>query len=69
MADTDVIITSGYISNGNKNNKYCWLFEINQSVQMLLKINWLLPGSALFRTDTVTQIFLQGCLNFEWTYL
>lgn len=70
--DTDVVITSGYISNGNKKIINIVGYSEIQSnpMQMLLKINWLLPGSALFRTDTVTQDFFAGMPKFlEWTYL
>jgi len=70
--DTDVVITSGFISNGNKKIINIVGFSEIQSnpLQILMKTNWLLPGSALFRTDTVTQDFFEGMPKFlEWTYL
>ncbi|MFC1871278.1 glycosyltransferase [Chloroflexota bacterium] len=70
--DTDVVITSGFISNGNKAIINIVDFSEVQSnpLQMLVKTTWLLPGSALFKTDTVTQDFFEGMPKFlEWTYL
>lgn len=70
--ETDVVITSGFISNGEKKIINIDDFSDFQSnpLQMLLKTNWLLPGSALFRTETITRDLFLGMPKFlEWTYL
>jgi glycosyltransferase involved in cell wall biosynthesis len=70
--DTDVVITSGFISNGKKQIINIIDFSEIQSnpLHTLMKTNWFLPGSALFRTATVTQDFFEGMPKYlEWTYL
>lgn len=70
--DTDVVVTSGFISNGNKTTVNIVDFSEFQSnpLQMSVNTSWLLCGSALFRTDTVTQDYFEGMPKFlEWTYL
>ena len=68
----DAVVTNGIIRNQGQEEIHIDDFIGHQTdpLRQLLVRNWLLPGAALFRTETVNQEILKGMPEYlEWTYL
>jgi glycosyltransferase involved in cell wall biosynthesis len=69
---TDAVVTNGILSNQGQEEIHIDDIEGHQRdpLRKLLFKTWLLPGAALFRTETINQEILKGMPEYlEWTYL
>jgi hypothetical protein len=68
----DVVVTNGILRGAGEDRPH--LGDIarvqRDPLRALLESNWLLPGSALFRSEAITADVLTGMPKyFEWTFL
>ncbi len=69
---TDVVVTNGYFRGGDGEALNISDFGVIQAdpLRALIRVNWLTPCAALFRTETVTSEFFEDIPRYlEWTHM
>lgn len=68
----DAVVTNGLIRAGSLETESMADFQVveRDPMRTLMERNWMLPGSALFRTDALTEAVFEATPRFlEWTYI
>lgn len=68
----DAVVTNGLIRAGSLETESMADFPLveRDPMRTLMERNWMLPGSALFRTETLSEAVFEATPRFlEWTYI